>query len=169
LAKEEGVPTKFPGIQESSGGTIWNERAFHAFHTATPQAKLGNITTIILLIRLHFFTTFTTRLSQHQTASERFNDRLLFSNTFPLGGWGSGGSGFGTIKVICISDNDGSACTGSEIPYGCIAQFRLLLYASITQKCFTFVLADTCSSHIATHHLGVLHAESPQGSAFYFL
>lgn len=34
-----GSPTKFPGIQESSGGTIWNEQAFHTFHTATAQAN----------------------------------------------------------------------------------------------------------------------------------
>jgi len=50
-----GGPTKFPGFQESSGGTIWNERTFHTFHTRYGTNKLGNMTTIILLIRLHFY------------------------------------------------------------------------------------------------------------------
>jgi hypothetical protein len=107
-------------------------------------------------------------LSIKQRASV-FYDRLLFSTHFHLAVGVRGFRGSGESRSSCISDNDGSACTGSEIPYGCIAQFRFPLYASITQKCFTFVLADTCSSHVITHHLGVLHAESPQGSAFLLL
>ena len=77
-------------------------------------------------------------LSIRQRASVLTID-FSFQTHFHLAVGVRGGSGFGTIKVICISDNDGSACTGSEIPYGCIAQFRFPLYASITQKCFTFV------------------------------
>jgi hypothetical protein len=88
-------------------------------------------------------------LSIRQRASVLTID-FSFFNTFPLGGWGwVGGSGFGRIGVICISDNDGSACTGSKIPYGCIAQISDFLYMPLLpKKCFTFVWRIHVSSHV---------------------
>jgi len=159
--RRRGSPTKFPGIQESSGGTIWNERAFHTFHTATAQAKLGNITTIILLIRLHFYDLHDRGFLsiRHRASVLTIDFSFQHISTWQLGFRGV--SGFGRIEVICISDNDGSACTGSEIPYGCIAHFRLRFICLYYPKMLHVRLADICSSHVITHHLGVLHAESP--------
>jgi len=105
LAKEEGGSQIFRNPR-----IIWRyhlERAsfFHALHYGYTTGKLGNITTIILLIQLHF-TTFTIGLFSASDSERAVYDRFIFFNTFSLGGWGSG---FGRIEVISFSDNDGSA------------------------------------------------------------
>lgn len=135
--RRRGLPQKFPGIQESSGG-YHLERASFSTPSIPPQHRqtrkyndnyLVNSTALLRPSRPGF-------LSIRQRASVLTID-FSFQTHFHLAVGVRGGSGFGRIKVICISDNDGSACTGSE-NMACIAQFRLL-YASVTQKCFTFV------------------------------
>ena len=149
----------------------WNPRIIWRYHLERASfphlpyrysaGKLGNITTIILLIRLHFYDLHDRGFLsiRHRASVLTIDFSFQHISTWQLGFRGV--SGFGRIEVICISDNDGSACTGSEIPYGCIAHFRLRFICLYYPKMLHVRLADICSSHVITHHLGVLHAESP--------
>jgi hypothetical protein len=116
------------------------------------RGKLGNITMIIfLLIRLHF-TIFTTRLSQHQMASERLLtiDFSFFSAPFNLavlGYWPFQGESRSSISSIMT----GLAWMGF-LRYHLAAwliqiSFICFCYHKIG---FTFALVDTWSSHIIT-------------------
>jgi hypothetical protein len=149
---EGGKGPQFPGIQESSGGTIWNEWAFFSrlpYGLQCRQTRKYNDDHLVNSTTL--FTTFTTGLflasdSERACLTDRF---LLFTIFFT---WRLGLRTFG--------DNDGSAYTDSEILCGCIAQFRLPFYMPLlTQKMLHIRLADTCFGHFITHHPGVLHAE----------
>jgi len=128
--------TNFPESKDHLAVPSGTSELFHAFPRATPQANSENITTIILLIRQHF-TTFTTGLFSASDSERAVYDRFLFFNTFSLGGWGFGLLGESRSSVSRIMTVRRARIR--EILCGCIAQFRLPLYASTTQKCFTFV------------------------------
>jgi hypothetical protein len=129
---EGGKGPQFPGIQESSGGTIWNEWAFFSrlpYGLQCRQTRKYNDDHLVNSTTL--FTTFTTGLFL-ASDSERacLTDRFLFSPFFSLGGWGFGLWGITTVRRTRIRRYYAAALHNSDFLFICLC---------LPKKCFTFV------------------------------
>jgi hypothetical protein len=132
--------------------------------------KLGNMTTIILLIRLHFYDLHDPAFSASDSERAFFTIDFSFQHIFI---WRLGFGGFGvrenrghlvsritTVRRARVRRYHMAALHNFRLPFIC------LYYP---KKCFTFVWRIHVPATFITHRLGVLHAESPQGSAFLLL
>ena len=133
---EGGKGPQFPGIQESSGGTIWNEWAFFSrlpYGLQCRQTRKYNDDHLVNSTTL--FTTFTTGLFL-ASDSERacLTDRFLFFHhfffTWRLGLRRSSVSRITTVRRTRIRRYYAAALHNSDFLFICLC---------LPKKCFTFV------------------------------